>query len=150
MPRRTRIDLHDVASWPNLHRAFHLAARGKRQRPEVRRFESRLDPFSVLDPVRDHLAELGLHIKPNMQLQKSEQGLTLCGFRVFPGILRLTRRRQRRFLAARHRWESAFETGDIDARALQQGIDSAIAVTFGADATAWRRESFRRQPPPDA
>ncbi len=38
MPRRTRIELADVAAWPNLEAALWAAARGKRARPDVAAF----------------------------------------------------------------------------------------------------------------
>lgn len=112
--------------------------------------ESRSAARNVLEPVKAHLSDLGLEIKPGFQLQKSVHGLSLCGFRVFPQVLRLSKRRRLRFTAARARWESMFVEGRIDTKTLQQGMDSAIAITHGADAVAWRRESFRRVPAPEA
>lgn len=38
MPQRQRIDLADVAAWPNLEAALWQAARGKRSRPDVAAF----------------------------------------------------------------------------------------------------------------
>jgi hypothetical protein len=38
MPKRQRIDLADVAAWPNLEAALWQAARGKRSRPDVAAF----------------------------------------------------------------------------------------------------------------
>jgi hypothetical protein len=38
MPRRMRIDIEDIAAWPNLESALWAAARGKRTRPDVAAF----------------------------------------------------------------------------------------------------------------
>ena len=71
MPRRTRIDLSEVAAWANLEAALWAAARGKRARPDVAAFlaaapaalariqtallagrlpEGRLHRFAIRDP----------------------------------------------------------------------------------------------------
>jgi len=38
MPRRTRVELADIAAWPNLEAGLWAAARGKRARPDVAAF----------------------------------------------------------------------------------------------------------------
>ncbi len=81
------------------------------------------------------------------QLQRSEHGLTFCGFRVFPQSLRLSPRRRRRYTSARRRWEEAHALGLIDDQTLQAGYASAFAITAHADSAGWRREEMRRRPP---
>ena len=44
MPQRERIDLGDVAAWPNLEAALWQAARGKRARPDVAAFLADAQP----------------------------------------------------------------------------------------------------------
>ena len=44
MPQRERIDLYDVAAWPNLEAALWQAARGKRARPDVAAFLADAQP----------------------------------------------------------------------------------------------------------
>ena len=71
---------------------------------------------------------------------------TVCGYRILPGRLLLSRRRKRRYAECRRGWESAYAAGLIDARTLQAGYASANAITVHADAAAWRREQLRRHP----
>lgn len=92
----------------------------------------------------------GLELKADARIGRSEAGVSFLGFRVTAGALRLSLRRRRRYRAARARWERAYAAGRIDAGALQQGIDAALAVTAHADATAWRRAELRARPPLDA
>lgn len=105
---------------------------------------------SALTAIRDFAGDrLRLEVKPDWQMQRSVRGLPFCGFRVFPRTLRLSRRRQRRYSAARRRWETAYALGLIDGRGLQTGYASAFAITAHADAVGWRREELRRRPAPE-
>ncbi len=105
----------------------------------------------VLDSARRFTRRrLRLEIKEGWQLQRSSRGLSLCGFRVFPGRLGLTARRRRRYAQARARWEGAYLAGRIDADTLQAGYASALAITHGAGAAAWRRRQLEAWPPVDA
>jgi len=92
---------------------------------------------------------LQLEIKPTWQLQRSSRGLTLCGFRIYPGRLRLSARRRRRYRQARKRWELAYGEGKIGAIELQAGYSSALAITKGADAVGWRRRELAARPSVD-
>ena len=93
---------------------------------------------------------LRLEIKPSWQLQRTVRGLSLCGFRVYPGTLRLSARRRRRYREARRSWERAYLAGVIDATELQAGYAAALAVTHGADALAWRRRELAARPAVEA
>ena len=93
---------------------------------------------------------LGLQLRDDGRIQRSALGLPFLGFRVFPGTLRLSRRRMARYRAARRRWERAYLAGDIDALGLQAGYASAFATTAHVDSAAFRREELRRRPAPDA
>ncbi len=96
------------------------------------------------------LGELGLTVKDTARVGRSRDGLTLCGYRILPGRLLLSRRRKRRYAVARRHWEAAFAAGRIDANGLQAGYAAALAITAHADAAAWRREQLRRHPLADA
>lgn len=105
----------------------------------------------VFAAARRYAAELlRLEIKPGWQPQRSERGVTLCGFRVNPGSLRLSQRRRRRYRQARQRWEGHYTAGRIDVSGLQAGYASVLAVTVGADSAAWRRRELDRRPPVEA
>ncbi|WP_298364790.1 RNA-directed DNA polymerase [Azospirillum sp.] len=96
------------------------------------------------------LGELGLTVKDTARVGRSRDGLTLCGYRILPGRLLLSRRRKRRYAVARRHWEAAFAAGRIDANGLQAGYAAVLAITAHADAAAWRREQLRRHPLADA
>ncbi len=89
---------------------------------------------------------LRLEIKPNWQIQRTFRGLTLCGFRVFSRKLALSQRRRRRYRQARVSWESAYLSGAIDARTLQEAYAGVLAITTGAQSLAWRRGELARRP----
>ncbi len=109
------------------------------------------DSRAAVRAVRDDLTawlatERGLALKPDVRVQRSGLGITFCGYRILPGTLRLTRRKQRRYRALRAGWEAAWAGGQIDALRLQQGYAAVLAPTLPADAAAWRREDLRRHP----
>ncbi len=106
---------------------------------------------TILDASRRFAAErLRLEIKPSWRLQRSQRGLTFAGLRIFPGRVRLTARRRRRYRLARSRWESAYRAGAIDAQGLQAGYASAFAMTRDADAVVWRQQQLDSSPTLDA
>jgi len=89
---------------------------------------------------------LALQIKEPILIGRSRQGLSLCGYRVLPGKLLLSRRRKHRYAECRKQWEDAYAAGQIDERKLQAGYAGALAITAQADAASWRREQLRRVP----
>lgn len=112
---------------------------------------SREEARETLVAARSFLAqERGLELKPDARIGRSAHGLPFLGFRVLPGLLRLSLRRRRRYAAARARWERAFLRGVIDGQGLQAGYAAALAVTAHAEAAAWRRAQLCRRPPVDA
>lgn len=113
--------------------------------------DSREQASETLAKAREFLArERRIELKPDAHIGRSEEGVSFLGFRVLPGMLRLSLRRRRRYRAARARWEEAFASAHVDARGLQRGYASALAITAHADAEAWRRAELARRPPLDA
>lgn len=103
---------------------------------------------AALAAVTDFVGErLALVLRGPGIVQRSERGLSFLGYRVFPGTLRLSRRRRQRYRLARQRWEAAYRDGVVDARGLQAGYAAALAITAHADAASFRREDLRRRPP---
>ena len=82
---------------------------------------------------------LHLTVKDTIQINRSDRVLPICGYRVFPGTIRLARSRRQRYIRAKQRWERRYRMGQISARQLQAGYDAALAITAHADAAAWRR-----------
>jgi RNA-directed DNA polymerase len=109
--------------------------------------DSRAAVRAALIEARTYAAEhLALQVKEPTQIGRSTLGLSLCGYRILPGCLRLSRRRKHRYAACRRQWEHAYAAGLIDARTLQAGYAGALAITLHADAVAWRRAQLRRVP----
>ncbi len=81
---------------------------------------------------------LHLTVKDTLQINRSEQGLPICGYRIFAGTVRLARSRRRRYIRAKQHWERLYRLGYISPRQLQAGYDAALAITAHADARAWR------------
>jgi RNA-directed DNA polymerase len=93
------------------------------------------------------LTERDLHIKPSVQIQPSWQGVTYCGFRILPGMIRLSRRRKRRYQERRQYWEMLYQRGLISSNQLQTAYAAVHAISAGTDSLAWRRENLLRHPP---
>ncbi|MEM7405379.1 MAG: RNA-directed DNA polymerase [Pseudomonadota bacterium] len=93
--------------------------------------------------LRDNLA---LELKPDVQRGRSHTGLSFCGTVIYPGALRLTRRRRRRYSARRAWWEAAYVRGEIDGETLQRNMAGVIGATTHADAASWRRAQLSRRP----
>ena len=87
-----------------------------------------------------------LTVKADMQINRSAHGVNFCGYRITPGQLRLSRRRQRRYRQLRQHWERAYAEGRIEALKLQRVYDAVHAITLLADSTNWRRQNLRRHP----
>ena len=112
---------------------------------------SRAAAQQTLQQVRDFVpAELGLTLKGPGFVQRSRAGLSFLGFRIYPGTLKLSRRRKRRYRAARRKWESLYLMGHITSLELQRGYEAALATTAHADALGFRRADLKLRPAPDA
>lgn len=92
-------------------------------------------------------SKLSLRIRQPMQVNRSVHGISFCGYRIYPGVIRLLRRRRRRYAEARKRWETRFHLGLINESALQAAYSSVLSMTLHADATEWRRRELLLRPP---
>ena len=93
----------------------------------------------VLHDLRAKLAEMRLALKLGPEPRRSRDGMTFCGFRVFPGRVLLAKRARRRFMGQLSAAECAFQAGQIDEAELQQRVDPVLATIAHADAREWRR-----------
>lgn len=82
--------------------------------------------------------QLQLTAKDNQQINRSDQGITFCGYRIFPGTIRLAASRRQRFRFHKRQWERLWLNGQITSKQLQRGFDAALAITLHADAARWR------------
>lgn len=102
---------------------------------------------NVLQEVVRFLGEvLKLQVKTPLQVGRSRDGISYCGYRVHRDHLLLSRRRKRRYSAGRRTAEAMFAAGQIDAGELQRRFDAMLAITAHADAMTWRREQMKRAP----
>ena len=91
-------------------------------------------------------AALRLELKQPAQVNTSLTGLTICGYRVFPGTVRLALSRRRRYRRRQAAWERAWLAGRIDERQFQRGCDAVHAIVLQADSRQWLRGFSRRRP----
>ena len=112
---------------------------------------SRKEAKYTLAQVIDHVEEkLVLEIKrPVVQVNKSKNGVTFCGFRIFPGKIRLSARKRLRYCIHRKKWENVYRSGRIDATTLQIAYASVYSITANSDSREWRRKQLRFFKAPD-
>jgi RNA-directed DNA polymerase len=110
--------------------------------------DNKQDVQITLKTITDWLhTERDLQVKQTVQIQSSRQGVTYCGFRILPGVIRLSRRRKRRYQQRRQFWEQLYLQQQICSRQLQIAYAAVHAITVGTDSLAWRRENLLRHPP---
>ena len=97
---------------------------------------------------RSLIDNLRLQLRDRPIINRVRHGLSFCGFRIFPGILRALPRRRQRYIRARRRWESRYCEGGVDSLGLQRGYDSAAGILAQVDSLAWRRRQLEMSPPP--
>jgi hypothetical protein len=108
---------------------------------------SRSQARQTLAQVCDYASrERLLTVKPTMQINRSDQGVSFCGYRVTPGQLKLSPRRRWRYQQRRQDWEVAYAQGRIDALTLQRAYDAVHAITLPGNSRNWRRQNLQRYP----
>ncbi len=126
-------------------------------RAELRYMDDVLWWCDSREQARETLAEVGdwldrerlLQLKEPCQIARSCQGVSFCGYRIGPGVLRLSARRQRRYRERRRHWEAAWRAGEIDGLGLQRGYDAVRAIAIHADSRTWRSLDLARHPAPE-
>ncbi|RDH87901.1 MAG: hypothetical protein DIZ78_05020 [endosymbiont of Escarpia spicata] len=112
--------------------------------------DSRQNAAQTLESVRTHIEkECRLTVKGNIQINRSDFGVTYCGYRIKPSGIGLSPRRKRRYRERRQYWEDAWEAGEISALELQNRYASVHAILQGAESHAWRRSVLLRDAPVD-
>lgn len=105
------------------------------------------DTKIVLHEFDDYLrATCHLKLKPQVRINRSNQGITYCGFRILPGTIRLTIRKQRRYRYLRQYYETAWQYGHIDDRELQMAYDAVLAATIPTCSKTWRQRDLQFHP----
>ncbi len=112
--------------------------------------DTKNDARAAASAAREFLLQrLSLQIRPPIQVNRTRAGISICGYRVFPGTIRLSRRRRKLYQQGRRKWEAQFHAGLIEAGELQAAYAATLGITLHAQASAWRREELRRHPPLD-
>ena len=106
---------------------------------------SREEARAVKQRAHAFVQGLKLEVRESGGIRRSAQGLSFVGFRVYPGTLRLSRRRAMRYRRCWAYWERAYQACRIDARELQAGYAAALAITAHADSRAFRQAEQRRR-----
>ena len=91
--------------------------------------------------------ELQLELKPDWRIERSQEGLTWLGMRVFPQRVLLARRGRRRFAAKLDAYEDAVRRGRLSPPELQRRFDALVANTNQADDCRWRDRLMARRAP---
>lgn len=103
----------------------------------------------VLQRVQEWLREQRqLVVKPVWQIQRSQQGIRFCGYRILPGVMRMSLRRKRRYQQRRQYWEQQYLRGAITPAQLQTAYAAVHAITQGTDSAGWRKRNLLHHPAP--
>lgn len=85
-----------------------------------------------------------LQVKPGAQISPSVKGVGFCGFRVYPGVVRLSCRRKRAFKQRKHYWEQQFMSDQLSDVDLQRAYAAVHAITQGTDSLSWRKKQLHQ------
>jgi hypothetical protein len=100
--------------------------------------ESAAELRGCLDASRVFLsAQLGLDLKADPYINRSEHGLDFLGCRVFPSRILLNRRSRIRFRRRLRALEEAYLAGQIDELQLQQRVTALVAFTRTPGLSSW-------------
>ncbi|WP_320043447.1 reverse transcriptase/maturase family protein [uncultured Desulfobacter sp.] len=83
-----------------------------------------------------------------VQIQKSDYGVLFCGYRIYPGVIRLSQRKKRRYIRLRKKWEQWFVHGMISESELARGYDAVSASLRHADSRQWRKLQLKKSGAP--
>ncbi len=85
---------------------------------------------------------LGLSLKGEPFVNRTDVGMDFLGTRIFPKVVRLSRASRRRYEAKVAEYTWLLSEGVWDARTYQNRMTALTAFTENADSRAWRRKIF--------
>lgn len=101
----------------------------------------------VLRILQDYLwEERKLVFKENIQINRSNHGVSYCGYRILKGAIRLSQRKQRRYRQLLQQQEILWRKGLITELELQAAYASIHAITLHADSKQWRKKHLQSSP----
>jgi len=102
---------------------------------------SRIQLKQNLSCIRKWLREhLQLELKNDIKLNRTRLGFTFLGFRIFPGLIRLSNRSKRRFSRKLRRYEENYQSGVWTQKRLIRHVEPLVDFTRIADAKGFRRK----------
>lgn len=109
--------------------------------------ESRKEARRSVAAVREFAeTSLRLSLREPGEINRSNHGVTLCGYRIYAGTIRLAASRRRRFRRTQQKWEQLWLAGRLTPEQLQSGYSAALAITLHADSLEWRRRLAANPP----
>ena len=88
--------------------------------------------------------ELGLELKRPAIIQRSDKGLTFCGFRIFPGTIRLAASRRLRLVSRLKHWQTLFDSGEITEGEMQAIFASIVGILQHVEGNKWLMTRMQR------
>ena len=88
--------------------------------------------------------QLQLELSRRTQINRSSHGLPFCGHLIFPGIVKLSKRRKRLYITACLKSEREYLDGKISAMELQAAYASAYAMSKHANSLQWRKTRLQQ------
>ena len=87
-----------------------------------------------------------LLVKPVPHINRSRQGVGYCGYRIFPGVIRLSSRKKRRYQALRSTYEHLWQQGRLGDLDLQKAFSAVQAISLHAASRTWRQNNLHYYP----
>lgn len=126
-----------------------------KERLGIKGYVRYMDDFLVFAETKPHLHEtlaaidsflreiLQLNLKEEaVQIKPVTQGIGFLGFRIFPQVVKLERRKWARFRRMVGKRERQYHTGVIDEDTLAQSVSSMVGHVVHADTRSARRQFF--------
>jgi RNA-directed DNA polymerase len=97
----------------------------------------------ALQAIRQFLADrLRLELKPVPFINRTAHGMDFLGYRLYPGRTCLTKRNRLRLRRRLGRYATAWETGELSDRALQERLTALTAFVDGTGSPTERKRVF--------
>jgi RNA-directed DNA polymerase len=106
-------------------------------RQELAAWQDRVEAFVV--------ERLDLRIKPNIQLNRCDHGMTFLGYRIYPGGIRLAPRSRRRYIRKLNGCLDAWEKGTLADDSAARRVQALAAFARFANTGAFRQAVLARR-----
>jgi RNA-directed DNA polymerase len=87
-----------------------------------------------------------LNIKEkSVQINKSHYGISYCGFKIFPGTVKISLRKKKRYAILSQKWEKLYLDGRINENQLARCYDAVHSITANANTLEWRKKYWAQR-----